>query len=281
MNNQCSGAAPICRMTSSTPKCYPCNVNGNFGNGTTQGTCPEGSNCHSDGSCGFCSTTPDIGHDGSKDNPHSGCTALNPKCADDLSMCECADDLVCNAATSTVCDTTCKCGGAECAGGTPICDQSDAANPACVACSVKGSLGNGISQGTCPDGSNCHSTGECLVCTEGVGAGTKDDPHSGCTALNPSCKDNKCQCADDLFCDMATATVCDDIIGVCTCDATDCADDATMPICDQTGTPTCARCNVDGSDGDGTTQGNCPTDILKCQADGSCAEYAGNDMIYG
>jgi len=139
-------------------------------------------------------------------------------------------------------------------------------------CNIAGTAGdgNGMEQGTCQEGQNCHSDGSCSVCTADVGGGTKDDPHSGCTALNPTCKDDKCQCADDLFCNMVTATVCDT---TCKCDATDCADDATMPICDQEGSsPVCAKCNVDGSDGDGTAQGNCPTDTVKCQMNGACSE---------
>ena len=198
MNNQCSGSAPTCYLTTdlitnqTSRQCNQCLVYGGLpGNGTTQGTCPEGSNCHSDGSCSFCTNTVGAGE---KEDPHSGCNALNPKCADDLSMCECAADLVCNSVSATVCDTTCKCGPADCVDGTPICDQSDLANPACAACSVEGGgSADGSEKGNCPGNMDkCHSTGFCAVCISDVGDGTAATPHSGCTTDLPRCDAGIC-----------------------------------------------------------------------------------------
>ena len=186
----CETTTPVCDTSSDTATCATCNVDGSSGDGTAQGTCPDGLNCHSDGSCSFCAQ---IGS-GDKDTPHSGCNALNPKCADDLSMCECATDYVCNSATATVCDTTCKCGAAECTDGTPICDQSDAENPACAACSVEGGgSADGSEKGNCPgETDKCHSTGFCAVCIEDVGDGNAATPHSGCTTIMPKCDTGIC-----------------------------------------------------------------------------------------
>merc|ERR1712062_315575 len=184
---------PVCDADAAM--CAMCNVDGNTGDGMAQGTCQEGSNCHSDGSCSFCATNEG---DGSMAMPHSGCgSVLNPMCSTDKSKCECAADLICNSATATVCDTgACKCGGAECADGTPICDQTDPDNPACAACSVEGSgSADGSEKGNCPgDTDKCHSTGACAVCIDSVGDGDGvGDPHSGCTTDLPKCNAGVCE----------------------------------------------------------------------------------------
>merc|ERR1719270_1393471 len=114
---------------------------------------------------------------------------LNPACADDLSMCQCAADLICNSATATVCDAGCKCGSVAdpCADGTPICDQTDPDNLVCAACSVEGSA-DGSEKGNCPgDTDKCHSDGARAVCIDSVGDGNAATPHSGCTTEMPKC----------------------------------------------------------------------------------------------
>ena len=229
------------------------------GDGTKQGTCSAGLMCHVNGACSVCSK------DAKADLPHSGCDVLNPQCNDEGTECKCdtadgSPNAKCDAATSSVCDSpdttpTCKCGSdPACEATSPVCDtSSDTAT--CAMCNVDGNAGDGTAQGTCPDGLNCHSDGSCSFCTADVGDGNKDTPHSGCTAFNPLCADDKsmCQCtADPTICNTATATVCD---AGCKCGSvTDPCADGT-PICDQTDPDNlvCAACSVEGSGaGDGS-----------------------------
>ena len=269
--------------------CVSCKVEGKAGDGAAQGTCSADLRCHVDGSCSVCSSTAK----GDGVTPQSGCTDLNPTCKSDKSGCVCKDDtdpanqVTCDSGTASKCDLvtdpttpTCTCGtNPACSGGTPICDTSSG-TPTCSKCTVGDAKadGDGTAQGTCPEGNKCHSDGSCSVCTSDIGAGTMGDAHSGCTNLNPSCNTDdanahKCECAADVTCNSATATVCD--TGACKCGTTDCAAaDPPTPICDQTTdptTPTCAKCNVNGSDGDGKAQGTCPTDTDKCHSNGACA----------
>jgi len=114
--------------------CVSCNVNGVPGNGSSQGTCPTGQNCHGDGSCSLCSSTAG-GKAGTDADPHSGCTSLNPLCNADGSECQCLyvpsyTPLICDSTSSNVCadaDTggRCMCGANPfCAGTTPLCDTT-------------------------------------------------------------------------------------------------------------------------------------------------------------
>ena len=70
-----------------------------------------------------------------------------------------------------------------------------------------------------------------------------------------------------IICNNVTASVCGHY--GCQCGDEQCHEYS--PICDQTDQyGFCSPCTIDGQDGDGTTKGNCPNDIDKCHADGSC-----------
>ena len=81
-----------------------CTVDGVAGNGTSQGTCPADTKCHSDGSCSVCSFTADD-HAGDESDPHSGCTKLNPTCNKDKTTCHCDESksMICDKTTASVC----------------------------------------------------------------------------------------------------------------------------------------------------------------------------------
>ena len=69
---------PLCGSTIGTDlgTCVACKVNGQQGDGLTQGTCTGTNKCQPDGSCKECSADFITGSSG----PHKGCDLLNPIC---------------------------------------------------------------------------------------------------------------------------------------------------------------------------------------------------------
>ena len=244
-------------------------MDGAPGDGSSQGTCPTGLNCHSDGSCSVCSGTAG-GKAGTDAEPHSGCTKLNPLCSTDGSECQCATTpLVCDSASSNFCmdaDSTgmCKCGAMDaCGTTTPLCDTTtDPANPSCAMCKKDdGMMGDAMSQGTCSSASfMCLNDGSCKCQKDMAGAGDGDAMDEGtCTEEGHLClADGTCACQKD----KAGGGAGDNMVqGSCPNEGTICRDNgscACLTTDDGTGVP-----------GDGSTQGTCTTGM--CMADGTCA----------
>ena len=207
-------------------------MDGSPGDGSSQGTCPTGLNCHGDGSCSICSSTAG-GKMGTDASPHSGCTPLNPQCNTDGSECQCADGLICDSASSNVCADAanagmCMCGGATaCGTATPVCNTN--ADPiACAACAKDDmSPGDAMSQGTCASASlMCLADGSCQCQMDMAGTGPGDATTQG------TCTEEGRLCLAD---------------GTCKCKMDD---------------------SGSGADGDGLMQGTCKTGEV-CNADGS------------
>ena len=244
--------------------CISCNVEGAPGDGSSQGSCPTGLNCHADGSCSFCSSTAG-GLAGTDAEPHSGCTSLNPRCNADGTECQCdtVTQLICDSTVATLCamaDTTgvCMCGvDPACSGMTPTCDMmSDPAT--CVGCSDDaGMAGDGTSQGTCSaESTMCLIDGSCQCQLDMAGGGPGDAMSPGtCTEEGLLClPDGTCKCQID---DVGGGD------GDGTTQGTCMMGDA----CNADGS--CSSCNVDGNPGDGTMQGTC-SEGYKCSAMGTC-----------
>ena len=211
---------------------------------------------------------------GTDTDPHSGCSALNPKCNTDGSECQCADGLICDSTSSNVCanaDTNgmCMCGGAAaCETATPLCDTTTApTSPTCAACAKDdASAGDAMSQGTCASASlMCLVDGSCQCQKDMVGGGQGDATTQGtCTEEGRLClADGTCMCQKD---DTGTGGA-GDGLEQGTCKAGE--------VCKADGS--CFACNVDGSPGDNTAQGSCPNAGTICRDNGSCACLTNDD----
>ena len=237
-------------------------MNGVPGDGSSQGTCPTGLNCHGDGSCSICSSTAG-GKAGTNADPHSGCSSLNPLCNAEETECQCATTpLICDSAASTVCaNGVCMCGETDpvCETTTPICDTTTS-NPSCVMCKKDdGMMGDAMSQGTCPSASlMCLNDGSCQCQMDvGGGGGHGDGASQGtCVEEGHLClADGTCKCQKDY-------------VGGGDGDGLEQGTCKIGEVCNADGS--CSACNVDGNPGDNTAQGSCPDAGTICRDNGSC-----------
>ena len=263
-------------------------MNGVPGDGSSQGTCPTGQNCHGDGSCSLCSSTAG-GKAGTDEDPHSGCTSLNPLCNADGSECQCFistdhlyEPLICDSTSSNVCadaDTAgrCMCGANHyCDTTTPLCDTTT--DPAsCVMCKKDdGMMGDAMSQGTCPSASlMCLNDGSCQCQIDVAGGGPGDASTQGtCVEEGHLClTDGTCKCQMDSV-GGGDGTGLEQ--GTCKTGEV-CNADGSCSVCNADGS--CSACNVDGNPGDNTAQGSCPDVGTICRDDGSCGCLATDDGL--